>query len=300
MDKNNPKNVSGAQFVQPPESFQVRSATSELDFATEDLLPGLGEYVGVDDRLQVSCVAQAVATSVICNIRLMRPDGVIVPLVFVVNIGSIHVVTTGTFQLIEGWILSATLLSSGNVNPSAPIFAWASLIRPPNNIAAQYQTLISGYVAATLPLTFPNGLPQASTVGAGGLHSQVITTPGAGADFTFTIPALTRMRIISLSATLATAVAVASRFAELVIDDGVNVVAEIAAPAAQAASLTDDYTWADSIPEFTAIDAVVMAPLPSQLILPVGFRIRSETTAIQAADQWSAITMLVQEWSDVV
>lgn len=296
---NDVKNVSGAQFPQPPEEFAVRSATSAYKFLTEGVPPPFPCYVGVDDRLLLSYVWDNGGNSMNCNVRILRPDGEIIPLVFVLSSANARTVNQQSFQLVEGFLLSVALIAQQSVNANSVAYGWASLIRPPNTTLTQYETLCAGYLSANVPVTYPTQPLQRHADSTGIIRSIQITTPGAGADFTFTIPALSRYRIISLSATFTTAVAVANRNVELVIDDGANVVAEITSGFSQLASLVDDYTWMDSGPSGALFDNVVVLPLPANLILSTGFRIRSETTAIQGADQWSAIQMLVSEWLDL-
>ena len=290
---NDVKNVSGAQFPQPPEDFAVRSATSALKFLTQGVPPPFPCYVGVDDRLLLSGVFDNNGNTIFCNMRILRPDGEIIPLTFAFQLLAVRALNQQSFQLIEGFILSCSLVALSSTGTSNQTFAWASIIRPPNTTAAQHEVLCGGYLNQTFPMSYPTQPLQRPTDGAGQIRSIAITTPAAGADFTFPIPALSRYRIISLSATLTTAVAVANRNVELVIDDGANVVAEIDSGFSQIASLVNDYTWMDSGPIGAAFDNVVVLPLPANLILPAGFRISSETTGIQGADQWSAIRMLV-------
>src|SRR6266403_789995 len=270
---NDVKNMSGAQFPQPAEDFAVKSATTAFKFLREDVPPPFPCYVGVDDQLLLTFCFDNNGNSLICNVRILRDDGKSIPIVS---------------------LLPPTPTATGS-----PADASAALIRPPNTAAAQYETLCAGYVNSVIAISYPQTPPQRPTDGAGIIRSIAITTPAAGADFTFTVNTLTRLRIISISATLTTAVAVANRNVELVIDDGANVVAEIDSGFSQLASLVNDYTWMDSGPIGAAFDNVVVLPLPANLSLPAGFRISSETTGIQAADQWSAIRMLVSEWLDL-
>jgi len=296
---NDVKNMSGAQFPQPAEDFAVKSATTAFKFLREDVPPPFPCYVGVDDQLLLTFCFDNNGNSLICNVRILRDDGKIIPIVFIVPIPAARTVVTQRFQLVEGFLLSVSLLTPNPTATGSPAYASAALIRPPNTAAAQYETLCAGYVNSVIAISYPQTPPQRPTDGAGIIRSFAITPPAAGADFTFTVNTLTRLRIISISATLTTAVAVANRNVELVIDDGANVVAEIDSGFSQLASLVNDYTWMDSGPIGAAFDNVVVLPLPANLILPAGFRISSETTGIQAADQWSAIRMLVSEWLDL-
>lgn len=128
------------------------------------------------------------------------------------------------------------------------------------------------------------------------LRTQVVPSPAAGADWTFTIPGRSAMRILSVRAIFASAVAVATRFPALVITDGVSQVMNLPGASGEAASITETYCWAptaDSIQ--TGTGGSNSASIPDKLILPVGFTIGSSTPNIQAADQWSGIVIWTQE-----
>jgi hypothetical protein len=296
--ENDVKNVSGAQFPQPAEDFQVRSATSLYQFLTKGVPPPCPCYVGVDDVLQVSLVWLIATTNALVNVRILRADGEIIPLSFVVQGIGAGGRAIQRFQLVEGFLLScaATQTALGGITSQA--YCTVALVRAPFDIVAQYEVLVTGNLSRIVPISYPQSPNQRETDGPGQPRSILIATPAAGADFTQTVPSSTRWRIVSLSATLTTAVAVANRNVDLVIDDGANVFAEISSGFSQVASLVNDYTWMDGGVAQAAFDNIVALPLPSQMFLPPTFRIRSETTGIQPADQWSAITMLVQQWID--
>lgn len=299
QDPNDKKNVSGAQFVQPPESFAVRSATSRFSFATDDVTPPGWCYVGVDDQLELGFILDVNASNLICNVRILRDDGVIVPLVFAPGVPAARTIQTTRVQLVEGYLLSCTIMSATASNQSSINFGWAALIRPPNTIGSQYELLCSGNLFANIPIGFPESAPRLPTDGMGQPRLAQSAIPAAGADFVFTVPANTRMRIISLDATLTTSAAVANRNPALIVDDGANVVGEINAGVNQAASLAQEYTWGDTLPFSALFGGNLTAPLPSNLILPGGWRVRSETTAIDVADQWTNANIHVIEWLDV-
>jgi hypothetical protein len=99
-----------------------------------------------------------------------------------------------------------------------------------------------------------------------------------------------------VTATLTNAVAVANRIPQLIIDNGTQVVLTIPSNVTLAASLANVFNFADSMPYLAAINGQTLGPLPSNLMLGPGWRIRSSTTGIQAADQWSAIALGCIEW----
>jgi hypothetical protein len=110
--------------------------------------------------------------------------------------------------------------------------------------------------------------------------------PAAGADWSFVVPAGHVYRVISLYASLVTAVAVANRVVQLVASDGVASFLTIAPAAVQAASLTYGYAWWEHAPGALVGTGQAIPLVP--LVLEAGWSLASSTTAIQAADQWGA------------
>jgi hypothetical protein len=296
---NDPKNVSGAQFQMPADQFKVRSASAGLQFATQELQPGIGCYIGVDDRLMVSFMFDLNNNQPVVNVRVLRDDGTIIPFTFTPPVTAARTLQQTIFNLCEGFILSCSIMAISPTN--AANIAWGScaIVRAPGTTLSQYELLCAGYLSNVFPVGYPLSVPQRSIEGPGQPRSFAITTPGAGADWSFTVPAGMRLRVIAISGTLVTAVAVANRNVDLVLDDGVTVYAEIPSGASQIASLTNDYSWIDSGPPGTIFDNQVVLPLPANYIVPPNHRIRSETTGIQGADQWSNLNMLAIEWLEV-
>lgn len=123
-----------------------------------------------------------------------------------------------------------------------------------------------------------------------------VPTPAAGADWSITVPAGVVWEIQTIKARLVTAVAVANRGAVLVVNDSILDVFSAATGLVQAASLTTDHVFAR---EYGAAvtgsgSAVAIASWPNVPLLSA-WKITSLTTAIQAADQWSAIVLYVVE-----
>jgi hypothetical protein len=297
MDKNNKKNISGAQFTQPKEEFAVRSATSSVGFNFEDVPPILGTYIGLDDQLLVSLADTLSNQLITLNLRILRPDGIIVPMQFNIPRLGNRAFLTQRFQLVEGFLLSATATLSATMVAPQWAYITASIQRAPFGVANQYETLLAGYLNSTVGLSYPQGTYQRPADGAGVIVSLSQGAPAAGADLVITVPARARWRFISFQATLTTAAAVANRNVSITFDDGVNVFAESPSNFVQAASIVNTYNAFDSGQyENVPFDLVTLQPLPSNIFLAPGFRISTETAGIQAADQWSAAQFLAMEW----
>ncbi len=120
--------------------------------------------------------------------------------------------------------------------------------------------------------------------------------PAAGADWALTPTGLGGWRILSLTATLAASAAVANRFVALTADDQTMTYFRVPSGGAQTAGLTLHYSAFDGSSVFAPVGADQELDWPTGgLFLAQGNFLRSVTTGIDVADQWSNITAMVEE-----
>lgn len=300
MDKNDKKNISGAQFSQQPDEFQVRSASSGIKFDYDNVQPILGRYVGVDDFLQLNSAANSGANVITVNVRVLNLDGKIIPFKFTQFTSGGGNTLSNRFQLMEGWILSATVSCSAQPNSQFYCYAQLSLTRTPFSSSDNYDVLCQGFVYQNFPLAFPASPARASTDGAGIITTVTGLAPGAGAEWVQNPPPNTRIRLISVSFLFATSATVANRFITLAIKDGVGVFLQIPILPAQVAGTTVQYEFADSICALNNTNGIVATASPSNLFIPAGFQLASVTQNIQAGDTYAAPRFCFQMWPDAV
>lgn len=117
-----------------------------------------------------------------------------------------------------------------------------------------------------------------------------IAQPAAGADFATIISNSDRFSLLTLRATLTSAVTVANRSVHFqVVNPSGQIVHEIVVPPVAASAAvtfsavagTGFYNTAE-----TVYDGVLSLPLPN-VWWPDGYTVRSKTTNLQAGDQWS-------------
>lgn len=156
--------------------------------------------------------------------------------------------------------------------------------------------LMAGYVTDTDAPAFPNGKIENSTDGPGVIRSIAGTDPAAGAEISETVPTGARWKILGIRATLVTDATAISRRVRAQIDDGVTTITEGVCTGAQTASLTVGYTIAKFGADYGVISTSAMVFLPQEQILPGASRIRTATDNLQAADNWGAPQLLVEEW----
>ena len=132
-----------------------------------------------------------------------------------------------------------------------------------------------------------------------------VDQPAAGADWRFTPSASDHVRLLTVTAELTTAIAVANRIPALAFKDQGGLVywsADTVTP--QAASLTVRYSWSRNMSLAVASAVVtgerVSAGMPDEWLLP-GDTVESITGALAAADQWSSIVwrgIVGDSWED--
>lgn len=205
--------------------------------------------------------------------------------------------STVRFAIGEGWLLNAQAIVTSGTPAVGQTFARLSLARGTTSNALELFTMAAGYLTAKMPLSYPGSGVLASVEGAGALRSITGAVPAAGAEVSETIPTGARWKLVAFRSTFTTAVAVANRVPQLALDDGATVFATIAMNGSQAASIVQRYNWLMNFgasQQGSGFD--MMLHLPNDGFLSAGFRIRTSTVNIQAADQWSATQYLVREW----
>lgn len=112
------------------------------------------------------------------------------------------------------------------------------------------------------------------------------TDPAANTEISYTVPAKQLIELTSVRFTLVTDANAATRRVTLTIDDGTNVIYEVASQVTQAASLTYVYTFAVLGPDRSSVAGTsVLQSLPPIVVQP-GYRIKTSTASIQTTDNY--------------
>lgn len=129
------------------------------------------------------------------------------------------------------------------------------------------------------------------------LKAHPVASPAAGAEFTISAPGQGLWRLLSIAYTLTTDATVSNRATGLLLDDGTNVVWRSCAAQVQTASLAWTYSAFQGAGNSDNTGVSNYFPLPdSGLWIPAGWRLRSDSNNLQAADAYSAITLFVEEF----
>jgi hypothetical protein len=279
----------------PVSDVNVRSWGRQIGLNTQHASPPVNAYITPDDSILVELYNRTTVFTVNVNARILLPDGRIV-----MNTWPCQTTGVGAagypIRLPEGFLLSLNVMPTVLPANYGSCFAVVYLCGGGTIANQSMQILASGFISEYRPISWPPGPQERSTEGRGWLHSQLVSVPAAGADFSITVPSNLIWRVSSVIATLVTSATVATRITHLVIDDGTNVVSDSVMRNGVTASSTQLMTWGSSFQQAAPSDNSQPGYLEDGLVVPAGFRIRSLTTALQAADQYSAIYLLVEEW----
>lgn len=307
----------------------IDTAANQVSFGFENVSPPSPLYIQRDDVLVLQVASSLATEQVIFNIRLLlapfeqggqpsdaSPNKVTGALITQGQIQSIQQAVGGkanqqvnsvVLALSEGYLLSVGAIANA-ASERGQTFAHAILVRgnAPTFSYAPYAVLFADYVSALNPAGWPYGRAIYPSEGPGGMKVYTVPNPAAGVDWNLSIPNNTRWKIRGIRTTLATSATVANRTPTLrVFGDSLHQVFTSGNNNAQTASTTLSYSYGPGVTPAQVSPTEFVAGLPEELTLATSPTsgapiITSNTVGIQAADQWSSIQVMVEEWLDSV
>lgn len=281
--------------AKPEASVFTEQPHEPITFAHSELTPPTNLYVTINDSLILQANDLVGGRQIFLDYQILLPNGEIVQGEETVTTKAFSTGGVGkTIPLPEGFILRLGLRSI-NLAARGEIFGVVYLHRPPGI----NQLLLQGYLGATSAVGWPIGSTDFMTNGPGSLQFHVVTNPAAGTDWAFFGTSNVRTRIAMINATLTTSAAAANRGVVLQIDQQATPYYQAPASAVQAASLAVVYNAASGVTPLAPVAGVAVLGLPTPCMLGSFWRIHSVTSNLQAADQWSQITIQTEEWMDI-
>lgn len=269
----------------------------EVTFNSQQVAPPSRVYITKDDKLYIAIQNSLTGQGVGVTLRILLPNGQVVYCNYAPTITTDRSVQTTVFDLPEGFLMS--LIAGGApTTVRGQTYVNISLRRgQPLASPSGDEELVAGYIEGNYFLSWPETVTEPKASGMGNIRSITGTAPAAGAEISETVPTNARWRLHLFRAILTSSVAVANRVPQFIIDDGTNNLWQIEAAAVQAASLTIGYNFgAIGSRAPRAVSSNEADPIPPNLILLPGYRLRTSTIAIQAADQYAAPQYQVEEW----
>jgi hypothetical protein len=267
-----------------------------VHFLRNHVQPPARVYVTRDDVLELLAWVPITTTTVNLSLRFMAPNGEVLPR-FEQLVAASNGATprTKVLQNAEGFLLSASVETPGATRGQCFV---ALRVRRGGGSAdiTQGEYILQGYPGSVGGLGYPWSPLVSPLDGRGRVRSFAVVNPAAGADWSQVVPAGVQWIIRGVVATLTTAVAVATRQAALEISDATPSVVLVSTPGlTQIASLVDVYSWFNGAIT-AAAGPQIAGGLPNEFRLPAGWKFGTVTANIAAADQWSSITVAVEEF----
>jgi hypothetical protein len=306
----------------PDPTFKSAAIPNVVSFGFDHVSPPSPLYVQRDDVINLQMITSQAGEIVDFNIRFLLPyppqpgqpdvhgaqpaevtqvaGGYLVTYNFsILQSGALRTAQNQNVQMTEGYLLSVAATARTATFPGQT-FARVTLnrFRTTGSPSTAALPLIQSYVTIGTVYGWPGGTLKLISEGPGWLHSIQVANPAAGADWTFTEPANSRVRLQSLRALLTTSATAANRNIQLQITDGVNTVWIASAPASVLASTTQQFTAVGTNSPTGVVTTIFAVVVPPALLLPGAWTIATVTANIQAGDQWSSIWLGVEEWLD--
>jgi hypothetical protein len=255
-----------------------------------------GIYLSGEDNFRLTTWGAVAALAVQLEGRFVGADGCTVPLVETQIPNSDRSAKTTIFPAREGLLTNVQLRVASGTAIGGSVAGLLEIIRGREGGVQPLGTLLQGYVTSATRLAWPGSPIVPLTGGAGRLRVIVGTDPAAGVEISETVPTGARWKLRSIAFTLVASAVVANRTPVLTIDDGANVLWEVSNNVAQTASQTVKYRAGVGVPLTTFGALAYLLPLPSELPLGAGSRIRTVTGAIDAGDNYGPPIYTVEEW----
>jgi hypothetical protein len=255
-------------------------------------------YVGLDDRLVLRVVTLGNSAGVLIRGRVLRDDGQIQAFEFRQVFNGPAQPLEFYYLLVQGYLLDVVVLQIPTPTIWGTLYAQVGLARglpATNQVVAM---LCSGMLTNSRYLSWPWGVQASPLDGQGYPISQLVANPGAGAEWSFTVPGSIRQKVRGAHFTFTTSAVVATRDVTVVVDDGANVLGRFPASITQIASLANEYTVSAAPYSPATLATVGMIPFPPDMVMLQGWRIRTQTGALDVGDAYTNIRINLEQWFD--
>jgi len=306
-----------------PGEFTSGSISNVVQFSVQRVAPPSTLYIQRDDQLVIEGFSILAGEIITLNARLLlaspeiggqpekpppardstsSPVGgtPIKPIQTNFTLTSVTAPQVLLVPLAEGYLLSVTLGSnSANFRGLTFVRAWINRGKTLFNVPNAAQMLISHYVTAFQPVSWPGWATQDTSEGPGTVQLFTVANPAAGADWAFVCPAAVKARVQSFNAVFTAAAVVATRIPRVQVKRVAATLVWQAAPqqgitTGVIAQVSASDTTVNSVVDVTTVNL----PIPGPLFIEPGDTVGVNTLAIQGADQWSAISLELETWME--
>lgn len=290
-----------------PADGVVLAGPPPVTFAKDNIGPPSPFYTVPDDQLIVDFLTLTAGLTFEITARFMQTDGRIIAIDQFFTPTSLGSVAGVQIPLGYGYLLDVAVRRSAGSPRVGQCFCRIGITRGVGATLVYVALLAQGYVALMGTLGWPGGPIRQSTEGPGFINTRNVANPGAGADWTFTVPAGLRIRPQLAFCGLTCSAAVANRIPHASVNPVAGTAAwqmgtNVAVTASQVvtlafmggATVTNDAGAGTSFGNPKGFTL----PLPPGLMLFQGDQMGTSTPGLQGADQYSLITLYTEEWME--
>lgn len=254
-----------------------------------------GKWMTEHTRIRASVwSANGVAPAILFCYRMLEENGSVTDHQQIITPTTDRLVLDTDIRPGLGYLLNCFFTTEVLTVRRGSVYARAVLRNAKDDNTTDY--LCQGYVTSQSSPQWPDGYNEASVSGQGRINTVTGTDPAAGANFSETVPTNARWHLRGLAVQLITAVAAATRRVVIVIDDGTTEIFRFDSQSTQLASLTRDYRAADYKLQPADNGTFIYIAIPFDFELLQGYRIRSVVENLQAADDFGAPILAIEEW----
>lgn len=251
-----------------------------------------------DDGLRVTSWSFLSAVTVDITGTYRKPDGTTGEFRFTHDPTNDRVAKAELFRVGEGYLETVLVRPSTGVPRLGGLYLTVDLVRGLSTAQLSLAQLLGGLASNQQGLGWPGSPIVHSLAGPGIVRNLLLTAPGAGLDWSQTVPAGALWELVAVASTLTTsAIAGTRRVALFVTDQGGNVLQWSDQPLLTGPSTVGSYAWFQGA-EVTS-DAVYLhstAPLARLLTLRANDIFRVGTLGLDAGDAWDAPRIAIREW----
>lgn len=258
-------------------------------------------YFGPDDGLQVELRNINVGFVYELVGRMASPDEGVKSFRRIMRPTADRAVNVWQWHFGEGVLLTLGIncLDPG-VYPGS-VHAKVSIIQGVGSNIQVLGSLIQDWPSSTYVPTWRVSVARQSVEGFGNIRFIIGSNPATGAEQSETVPTGALWELLAAQCRFVTAAVAGNRWPLFILDNGADSLYEVGHTAFQITTRTYDYFlsqagFASGAFSYSGNNQKIQLPLPPGLFLRPGFRLRTVTTGLNAADEYDTFYLTVREW----
>lgn len=294
--------VTALPATPPNSAFTPEGPGYVAQFATAGLQPPAPLYVTQDDLLRVVVLtSNAFLTGIELTGRQLLMDGTIKLIDQTFQpLATNRAPNFFSINLPEGFLLNLEVNGIGaNQSARGQTFVQITLTRPTIPTQRDYAMLVCGYQTEGCNPCWPNGQIEAAASGMGYTYTVVGAVPAPGAETIITVPTSARWRVVSGHLALTTSAAAGQRTPDITFtqNGGAGWLSYASAGIGPSTGPLG-FNFAPGVPLVQDVHLNFLVPIPFNLMLRGGDTVGTTQSNLQAGDQFTAVTLSVEEWID--